>query len=73
MCKLILFQLLILIFSQQGEARVYLDEVVVTATRTERAIKELPTTAEVITREEIEASNVNSCTCLLYTSPSPRD
>ena len=69
MCKLILFQLLILIFSQQGEARVYLDEVVVTATRTERAIKELPTTAEVITREEIEASNVNSCTDILSTLP----
>lgn len=46
-----------------------LEEVVVTATRTERAVKDLSATVSVITREEIEASNANSCTDILNIQP----
>lgn len=47
----------------------WMEEIVVTATRTERTIKDLSATVSVITREDIEASNANSCTDLLNTLP----
>ncbi len=46
-----------------------LPEIVVTATRIEKAVKDLSATVSVITREEIEASNANSCTDILNTLP----
>jgi len=46
-----------------------LPEIVVTATRTVRALKDLSATVSVITREEIAASNANSCTGILNTLP----
>ncbi len=46
-----------------------LEEVVVTATRKERAIKDLSATVSIINRDEIEASNANSCTDILNTLP----
>ncbi|MCD6335584.1 MAG: TonB-dependent receptor [Candidatus Latescibacteria bacterium] len=47
----------------------WMDEIVVTATRTEKAIKDLSATVSVITREEIEASNAHSCMDILNTLP----
>jgi len=47
----------------------WMDEIVVTATRTEKAIKDLSATVSVITREEIEASHANSCMDILNTLP----
>ncbi len=47
----------------------YLDEIVVTATRTKRAVKDLSATVSIVTRDEIEQSNANSCTDILNTLP----
>ncbi|MFH1006095.1 MAG: TonB-dependent receptor [Candidatus Latescibacterota bacterium] len=47
----------------------WMDEIVVTATRTEKAIRDLSATVSVVTREEIEASNATSCMELLNTLP----
>lgn len=47
----------------------WMDEIVVTATRTEKAIKDLSATVSVIPREEIEASHANSCMDILNTLP----
>ncbi len=47
----------------------WMEEIVVTATRTEKTIKDLSATVSVIAREDIEASNANSCTDLLNTLP----
>ena len=47
----------------------WMDEIVVTATRTEKAIKDLSATVSVISREEIEASHANSCMDILDTLP----
>ena len=47
----------------------YLDEIVVTATRLKRAVKDLASSVSVVTREDIEASNANSCTDILATVP----
>ena len=52
------------IFSQQT-----VEEVIVTATKTEKTLQEVPIAVSVVTAETIEKSNI----CLLYTSPSPRD
>ena len=46
-----------------------LEEIVVSATGSERAIKDLSATVSVITRDEIEASNANSCTDILNSLP----
>ena len=47
----------------------YLDEIVVTATRVERSVKDLSATVSVVTEEEIEASNIKSCTDILSSLP----
>ncbi len=47
----------------------WMDEIVVTATRTEKTIRDLSATVSVITREEIEASNAHSCMDMLNTLP----
>lgn len=47
----------------------WMEEIVVTATRTERAVKDLSATVSVITREDIENSNAKSCTDILNTLP----
>jgi iron complex outermembrane receptor protein len=46
-----------------------LDEIVVSATRVERAVKDLSATVSVITRQDIEAENTNSCTDILGSLP----
>jgi iron complex outermembrane receptor protein len=46
-----------------------LDEIVVSATRVERAIKDLSATISVVTRQDIEASNTKSCTDVLNSLP----
>lgn len=43
----------------------YLDEIVVTAKRTEAKLKDCSATVSLITKEDIEASNANSCTDIL--------
>jgi len=43
--------------------------IVVTPTRSERTIKDLSASVSVITREEIESSNANTCTDILNTLP----
>ena len=48
-----------------------LEEVIITGTKTERVLSSLPLNASIIKKEEIEKTNATSC--LLYTSPSPRD
>ncbi len=69
----VLFSLFLLppvVQGQEEEAPEYeLPEIVVTATRTEKSIKDLSATVSVITREDIEASNANSCTDILNTLP----
>ena len=63
-----------------------LDEVVVTGTRNETDIRHLPMTISVVGRQQLEQTYQPSIlpalteqvpglftTCLLYTSPSPRD
>ena len=47
----------------------WMDEIVVTATRTEKTIRDLSATVSVITREEIEASNAHSPMDILNTLP----
>ncbi len=47
----------------------YLDEIVVSAARVERAVKDLSATVSVVTREDIEASNTKSCTDILNSLP----
>jgi iron complex outermembrane receptor protein len=47
----------------------YLDEIVVSATRVERAVRDLSATVSVVAREDIEASNSKSCTDILNTLP----
>lgn len=47
----------------------YLDEIVVTAKRTEAKLKDCSATVSLITKEDIEASNANSCTDLLSFLP----
>ncbi len=54
---------------EEKKAAYTLDEVVVTATRSKQAVKDVSATVEVITREEIEASNANSCTEVLEDIP----
>ena len=55
---------------KEEEAEVIkLEDVVVTATRTERKIKDVPATVTVITREEIEKSSATSAFDLLRTVP----
>lgn len=55
---------------EEGDLPIYwMDEIVVTATRTERAIKDLSATVSAITRTEIEAFNANSCMDILNTLP----
>jgi len=54
----------------EEKAPVYwMDQIVVTATRMERAVKDLSATVSVVTSDDIEASNVNSCTDILGTLP----
>lgn len=53
---------------KEGEV-IKLEEIVVTATRTERKIKDVPATVTVITREEIEKSSARSAFDLLRTVP----
>jgi iron complex outermembrane receptor protein len=56
--------------SEQEQLPLYwMDEIVVTATRTEKAIRDLSATVSVITREDIEASSANSCMDILNTLP----
>jgi iron complex outermembrane receptor protein len=56
--------------AKQDTTPVYsVKEVVVTATRMERAVKDLSATVSVVDRDEIEASNANSCTDILSTLP----
>ncbi len=68
-----LFSLLLLspaVQGQEEETPEYeVPEIVVTATRTEKSVKDLSATVSVITREDIEASNANSCTDILNTLP----
>jgi len=47
----------------------YLDEIVVTATRYEMALKDLSVSVSVITEEDIEASNIHTSTDILNTLP----
>ena len=47
----------------------YLEGIVVTATRIERAVKDLSATVSIVGREEIEMSNANSCADILNTLP----
>lgn len=47
----------------------WMEEIVVTATRTEKAVKDISATVSVITREDIETSNATSCTDILSTLP----
>lgn len=47
----------------------YLDEIVVTATRMKRSVRDLSATVSVVTEEDIEASNTKSCTDILNTLP----
>ena len=47
----------------------YLDEIVVTALRTERPAKDLSATVSVVTEADIEASNRKSCLDILNTLP----
>ncbi|HIE04140.1 MAG TPA: TonB-dependent receptor, partial [Candidatus Latescibacteria bacterium] len=47
----------------------WIDQIVVTATRMERVVKDLSATVSVVTSDDIEASNVNSCTDILNTLP----
>ncbi|MCK4591337.1 MAG: TonB-dependent receptor [Candidatus Latescibacteria bacterium] len=55
---------------QEGGTPEYeVPEIVVTATRTEKSVKDLSATVSVITREDIEASNANSCMDILNTLP----
>jgi len=62
--------LLPLIIGAEDTLGVYwLDEIVVTATRTPRAVKDLSATVSVITEEEIDAQNANSAPDLLMTLP----
>ncbi|RKY59235.1 MAG: hypothetical protein DRP95_05240, partial [Candidatus Latescibacterota bacterium] len=54
----------------EEKAPVYwMEEIVVTATRMERAVKDLSATVSAVTSDDIEASNVNSCTDILGTLP----
>jgi len=46
-----------------------LGEIVVSATRVERAVRDLSATVSVVTREDIEAENTNSCTDILGSLP----
>jgi len=46
-----------------------LDEIVVSAARVERAVKDLSATVSVVTREDIEVSNARSCTDILGSLP----
>lgn len=79
MLKTFIFFIPLFLFSFTGEvinaeesdtSRIYhLDEIVVTATRSEKTVKDLSATVSVITREEIEASNANSCTDILNILP----
>lgn len=47
----------------------YLDKIVVTAKRTEAKLKDCSATVSLITKEDIEASNANSCTDILSFLP----
>jgi len=47
----------------------WMEEIVVTATRTEKAVKDISATVSVITREDIETSNATSCPDILSTLP----
>lgn len=47
----------------------WMDEIVVTATRTQHAIRDLSASVSVVTRQEIEASNANSCMDVLGALP----
>jgi outer membrane cobalamin receptor len=73
--RLLVFLILGLVHTGFGEEqedtlKTYrLPEIVVTATRTERAIRDLSATVSVIPRKDIEASNANSCTDILNTLP----
>ena len=48
---------------------VYLDEIIVTATRTEQVLRNVPMTVSVLTRDDLEVSNINSATDILSTLP----
>ena len=50
-----------------------LDTLVVTATRSEEKIKDVPARISIIEPQIVEQSPIASLPCLLYTSPSPRD
>ena len=55
-----------------------IEEVVVTATKQETSIQDIPISIEAFTAEDIDKNMVEDFSdlaevCLLYTSPSPRD
>ena len=47
----------------------WLDEIVITAARVKREVKDISLAVSVITKDDIESSNVNSCTDILNTLP----
>ena len=69
------------IFSQE-----LVEEIIVTATKTEKTLQEVPVAVSVVTSDTIEKASImdifdlksvipslDTRHCLLYTSPSPRD
>ena len=50
-----------------------LEEVLVTAQKREQSLQTVPIAISAVSGELLEQTGVNTITCLLYTSPSPRD
>jgi iron complex outermembrane receptor protein len=55
--------------AEEGDKAFYLDEIIVTATRTEQTLRDVPMTVSVLTRADLEASDINSSTDILSVLP----
>ena len=57
----------------QDEETVRIDEVIVTARKREESLQDVPLAVTALDKAAIDNLHTSTITCLLYTSPSPRD